>query len=131
MSQLNEKNVRKIFFECLFNPDIDSYDVPVLVPPSLNGRIAMFNCNRVQSYATEIRAMLNQLPAKFQQEGERVTLQDAFCNNDGTMWTDSIAHVQELLLLGMACIYVSLLRTQGPLGMMDGDPFIIINLSIE
>lgn len=131
MSQLTEKNVRRIFFECIFDPDIDSYDVQVLVPPSLKGRIAMFNCNRVQSYATEIRAMLNQLPAKFQQADERVTLQDAFLNKDGTTWTHDIGHVQELLLLGMACIYVSLLPTQGPLGMMDGDPFIIINLSIE
>lgn len=128
MSQLTAERVAKIFADCVSDPDTEPYDVIFFLPEPFHGRTVTFSLNRVAGYATEIRAMLNQLPASFHQAGQGITLQDAFHNSEGSMWTHDLARVEELLLLGVACIYV---RLFGQLGMMDGDPFIIIDLSIE
>lgn len=100
MKELNHKNVKDTFTQCLLNDNVNNI-TPICVE-GITGSFK-FHPDKIKDNESDINDYLMQLPKQFRMSvGGGWSFLNACITENGSMWTDSHMAVEWLMLLGIA-----------------------------
>ena len=125
--KLTSENVTKVFMNCLFESGEDT--ASAIMAEGIAVLQVGFHPFRLGEHQKDIFELLSQLPDGFKKSSGGGQSFLNMCNdNAGGLWTGEHSIMEQLLLLGLACRYISYIlpRTMWS-AFPHGMPFLVIN----